>query len=231
MTRVRGKKYQDVAKKVEKRKYPLDEAIKLLKEVSVAKYDATVNMAINLGVDPRRSDQMIRGAVALPGGLGKAVRVLVFAKGEKMSEAQEAGADYVGGEEYIEKIKTDGWLEFDKVIATPDMMGQVGKVARILGPRGLMPNPKVGTVTFQLESAIKEMKMGKATYKTEKAGICHMAVGKVSMEPATLEENIRVVMDAIMKAKPSAAKGTYLKNLTLSSTLSPGIRVELSEFK
>ena len=228
----RGKKYQDAIKKIDTQKrYQLLDALKLLKEINYAKYDATVLIAVNLGVDPKRSDQMVRGGVPLPAGLGKQVRVLVFAKGEKISEATSAGADHVGGEEIIEKIQKENWLEFDKVIATPDMMGKVGKVARILGPRGLMPNPKIGTVTFDLEPAIKELKMGKAIYKVEKAGICHIAAGKISFEPEQLVENIEAILSAIIRAKPATSKGTYLKNVTLSSSLSPGIRLDLNEFK
>ncbi len=207
--------------------YSLSEAIALVKEAAFAKFDETVDLTVRLGVDPRKADQMVRGAVVLPNGLGKNVRVLVFAKGEKAQEAQKAGADYVGGDDLVDKIK-DGWFEFDTAIATPDMMGTVGKIGRILGPRGLMPNPKVGTVTFDVERAVTESKSGKVEYRVEKAGIIHAPVGKVSFDADKLQENIVAMMDALMKAKPSTAKGTYLKKISISSTMGPGVQIDAS---
>ena len=207
--------------------YSLSEAIALVKEAAFAKFDETVDLTVRLGVDPRKADQMVRGAVVLPNGLGKSVRVLVFAKGEKAQEAQKAGADYVGGDDLVDKIK-DGWFEFDTAIATPDMMGTVGKIGRILGPRGLMPNPKVGTVTFDVERAVTESKSGKVEYRVEKAGIIHAPVGKVSFDADKLQENIVAMMDALMKAKPSTAKGTYLKKISISSTMGPGVQIDVS---
>lgn len=222
-----GKKYIEAEKKIQKTKeYSLDEAISLIKETSYVKFDETVDLAINLGVDPKKSDQMVRGSVVLPHGIGKKIRILVFAKGEKEKEALDAGADYVGGEDLIEKIKGD-WLDFDKAVATPDMMSVVGKIGKILGPRGLMPNPKLGTVTFDIAKAVKELKAGKVEYKVEKAGIVHVSVGRVSFGKDALIENIRAVMDSILKAKPTTSKGTYLKQVSISSTMGHGIRVNV----
>jgi len=222
-----GKKHTEAKGKVDREQtYALDEALSLLKDAAHAKFDETVDMAVRLGVDPRKADQMVRGAVVLPNGLGKTVRVVVFAKGEKAQEATAAGADFVGGEDLVEKIK-EGWFEFDTAIATPDMMGTVGKIGRLLGPRGLMPNPKVGTVTFEVGKAVEEAKSGKVEYRVEKAGIIHAPVGKVSFEVEKLQGNVLALMDALIKAKPSTAKGTYLKKVSLSSTMGPGINLDV----
>jgi len=222
----RGKKYLEVRNKVDRNKrYPLEEGIKLVLETARAKFDESVDLAIRLGVDPKKADQMVRGTVVLPNGTGKKVRVLVFAKGQKEKEAIEAGADYVGGEELIEKI-SKGWLEFDKAIATPDMMGSVSKLGKILGPRGLMPNPKVGTVTFDLEKAIKEIKAGKVEFKVEKAGVVHVPVGKASFGFQRLLENIKALLEVIIRAKPPTSKGIYLKSIALSTTMGPGIKID-----
>jgi large subunit ribosomal protein L1 len=207
------------------RRYTLDEACALLKEISFAKFDESVDVAVRLGVNPKHADQMVRGAVVLPNGTGKVNRVLVFAKGDKAAEATEAGADFVGADDLVQKI-TDGWLEFDTVVATPDMMGQVGRLGRVLGPRGLMPNPKVGTVTFEVSKAVREAKAGKVEFRVEKAGIVHALVGKRSFESGKLVENIMALLNTLMKLKPSAAKGTYLKSITVSSTMGPGLRVD-----
>jgi large subunit ribosomal protein L1 len=210
--------------------YGLEEALELLKKGSFAKFDETVDVSVRLGVDPRKADQMIRGAVVLPNGLGKAVRVLVFAKGEKAQEAEAAGADYVGAEDLAEKIQ-GGWFDFDTAIASPDMMGVVGKIGRVLGPRGLMPNPKVGTVTMDVTRAVEEAKSGKVEYRVEKAGIIHAPVGKVSFDVATLKENIMALIDVLIKAKPSTAKGTYLKKVTLASTMGAGINLDIPQLQ
>jgi len=212
------------------KEYTLEEAIDFLKENSFAKFDETVEMAINLGVDPKKSDQVVRGTVVLPHGTGKQVRVLVFAKGEKEKEAEEAGADYVGAEDLIEKIQ-QGWLEFDRVIATPDMMGQVGKLGKILGPRGLMPNSKLGTVTFDVGRAVKEAKGGKIEYRTDKGGVVHVPIGKLSFDREKLVENAMAVLKSIIKAKPPTSKGKYIKKVTLSSTMGPGLKINISELK
>lgn len=224
-----GKKLKEALAKVDRAKsYPLQDGINLVKSTTFTKFDETVDVAVRLGVDPRHADQMVRGAVVLPNGLGKDVRVLVFAKGEKEKEARDAGADYVGAEDLVAKIQ-EGWFDFDTAIATPDMMGVVGKIGKLLGPRGLMPNPKVGTVTFDLARAVKESKSGKVEFRVEKAGIIHAPVGKVSFEGEKLKENILALLDALMKAKPSAAKGTYMKKITISSTMGPGVRLDVSE--
>jgi large subunit ribosomal protein L1 len=224
-----GKRLSKAKENIEREKeYSLVEAIKLLKDAPKVKFDETVDIAVNLGVDPRKSDQMVRGSVSLPHGTGKEVRVLVFAKGEKEKEAQEAGAEHVGGDDLIEKIK-GGWLDFDKTVATPDMMGSVGKIGKILGPRGLMPNPKLGTVTFDVGKAVQDLKAGKVDYRVEKAGIVHALVGKISFSEDALLENARTVMEAIIKAKPSAAKGRYLKRCTISTTMGPGVRVDVAQ--
>ncbi|NOX20862.1 MAG: 50S ribosomal protein L1 [Nitrospirae bacterium] len=221
-----GKKIIEAKKKVERtREYSLEEAVDLVKELAYAKFDESVDLAINLGVDPKKSDQMVRGTVVLPHGTGKEVKVLVFAKGEKEKEAREAGADYVGAEDLVEKIQK-GWLDFDKAVATPDVMSLVGRLGRILGPRGLMPNPKLGTVTFDVAKAVKEIKAGKVEFKVDKGGIVHMPVGKVSFDRDKLIENIQAAIDAVLKAKPAAAKGKYIKRITLSSTMGPGIRID-----
>jgi len=224
-----AKKTKEASGKVDRSKnYLLNDALDLVKSASFAKFDETVDVAVRLGVDPRHADQMVRGAVVLPNGLGKDVRVLVFAKGEKEREAKEAGADYVGGDDLVTKIQ-EGWFEFDTAIATPDMMGVVGKIGKLLGPRGLMPNPKVGTVTFDVGRAVTESKSGKIEFRVEKAGIVHAPVGKVSFEPEKLKGNLLALVDALMKAKPSAAKGTYLKKISISSTMGPGVTLDVSD--
>jgi large subunit ribosomal protein L1 len=209
------------------RLYSLEEAFKMVKAVPVAKFDETVDIAINLGVDPKHADQMIRGAIVLPNGVGRATRVLVFAKGEKEKEAQDAGADHVGGDELAEKIQ-GGWFEFDRVIATPDMMGVVGRLGRVLGPRGLMPNPKLGTVTPNVGDAVREQKAGKVEYRVDKAGIVHCGIGKVSVDDEKLWRNASALIDVIMKAKPASTKGTYMKKIAVSSTMGPGFKVDPS---
>jgi large subunit ribosomal protein L1 len=227
----RGKKYIEAAKKVEREKtYSLTEAAELLKETGTAKFDETADIAIKLGVDPRKADQMVRGTVLLPHGTGKEVKILVFAKGEKEQEARDAGADFVGADDMVEKVK-GGWLDFDKAVATPDMMGVVGKVARVLGPRGLMPNPKVGTVTFDLKETIGDLKKGKVEFKTEKGGILHVPVGRVSFDKEKLCENIQALLDTVNKLKPLSSKGQYLKNVVLSSTMGPGIKIDVAAVK
>ena len=225
----KAKKLSEACSKVDRnRSYSLSEGIELVKQASYVKFDETVDISVRLGVDPRHADQMVRGAVVLPNGLGKTVRVLVFAKGEKEKEARDAGADFVGAEDLVAKIQ-EGWFEFDTAIATPDMMGVVGKIGKLLGPRGLMPNPKVGTVTFDVGRAVKESKSGKVEFRVEKAGIIHAPVGKVSFDGVKLQENILAIMDALMKAKPSAAKGTYMKKISISSTMGPGVRLDTSD--
>ncbi len=212
------------------RLYPVDEAVDLVKGGAYAKFDETVDVAIRLGVDPRKADQMVRGAVVLPNGLGKSVRVLVFAKGEKAQEAEAAGADFVGGDDLVEKIQ-GGWFDFDTAIASPDMMGVVGKIGRLLGPRGLMPNPKTGTVTMDVAKAVEEAKSGKVEYRTEKTGIIHCPVGKVSFDADKLKGNLVALIDVLMKAKPSTAKGTYMKKVSISSTMGAGINIDVPELQ
>ena len=224
----KGKKYKDARAKVEREKnYELDEAIKLLKEASFAQFDEAVDLAVRLGVNPRHADQMVRGTVLLPHGTGRQTKVLVFAKGEKEKEATDAGADFVGAEDLVEKI-TKGWVEFDKAIATPDMMGMVGRIGKILGPRGLMPNPKTGTVTFNISEAVADLKKGKIEFKVDKTGIVHVAVGKISFAAEKLRENIASLIDIIIKLKPSTSKGVYLKGLVLSTTMGTGIKIDSS---
>jgi large subunit ribosomal protein L1 len=220
-----GKKWKTAAALVEPKAYGLQEAVDVLKRASYAKFDETVEMALRLGVDPKRSDQMVRGSAVLPHGTGVKVRILVFAKGEKEIEAREAGADVIGGEELVEKVK-GGWLEFDRAIATPDLMGAVGKLGKLLGPRGLMPNPKTGTVTFEVARAISDIRKGRVEYKVEKAGVLHVRVGKVSFEADKLCENAMAIVDSVIKAKPASSKGRYLKSVTLSSTMGPGIPLD-----
>ncbi|MFA8438933.1 50S ribosomal protein L1 [Pueribacillus sp. YX66] len=221
----KGKKYQDSVKLIDKTKlYDVKEALELVKQTAKANFDETVEIAVRLGVDPRKNDQQIRGAVVLPNGTGKTQRVLVFAKGDKAKEAEAAGADYVGEQDYINKIN-QGWFDFDVIVATPDMMAEVGKLGRVLGPKGLMPNPKTGTVTFEVEKAVKEIKAGKVEYRVDKAGNVHTPIGKVSFETNQLVENFETIMDTLVKAKPSAAKGTYLRNISVSSTMGPGIKI------
>ncbi len=220
-----GKKMHAAAEKVGLQAYSLQEATELVKQVAYAKFDESVDLALRLGVDPKRADQMVRGTAALPHGTGKQVRVLVFAKGEKDQEARDAGADHVGADDMIEKIK-GGWMEFDQAIATPDLMGAVGKLGKILGPRGLMPNPKTGTVTFEVAKAISEIRKGRVEYRVEKAGVVHVPIGKVSFDALRLYENAQVVIEAILKAKPASCKGRYVKSVTMSSTIGPGIQLD-----
>ena len=221
-----GKKYKDAREKVDRDKfYPLDEALTMLKELSFTAFDESVDVAVRLGVNPRHADQMVRGSVLLPHGTGKETRVLVFAKGEKEKEATDAGADFVGSEELVDKI-SKGWLEFDKAIATPDMMGMVGKIGKILGPRGMMPNPKVGTVTFNISDAVSDLKKGKIEFKVDKAGIIHATTGKKSFTAEKLKDNVTALIDALVKLKPSTSKGIYLRGIVLSTTMGPGIKVD-----
>lgn len=221
-----GKKYKAALQTVDRMKrYPIDEAFQLLEGVKVAKFDETVDLAVRLGVDPKQSDQMVRGSVPLPNGLGKELRIIVFAKGEKQKEAREAGANEVGAEELIEKID-GGWLDFDKAVATPDLMGKVSKLGRVLGPRGLMPNPKLGTVTFEVGAAVKELKAGRAEYKLDKEGVIHTVLGKSSFGSEKLKENFKALMESIVKAKPQSSKGVYLRSVTISTTMGPGIKID-----
>ena len=226
-----GKKYADSAKLIDHLKqYDPDEAVKLVVETGKAKFDETVEISCRLGVDPRHADQQVRGAVVLPHGTGRVIRVLVIAKGEKAKEAEAAGADYVGAEEMIAKIQQESWFDFDVCVATPDMMGMVGRIGKILGPKGLMPNPKSGTVTMDITKAIKDIKAGKVEYRLDKTAIIHCPIGKVSFGPEKLKENLTTLMDAINKAKPAAAKGTYVKSVFLSSTMGPSVRVNPLKF-
>lgn len=224
-----AKKYKAALGKYDRtRRYKLDEAMGLVKQIATKKFDETVDAAINLGVDPKHADQVVRGAVVLPHGMGKAVKIAVFAKGDKAREAQEAGADIVGAEDLAEKIQ-GGFMDFDKVLATPDMMGVVGRLGKVLGPRGLMPNPKVGTVSADIAKAVKEQKAGKVEFRVEKAGIVHVPFGKASFEPEKLKANFNAIMEIIYKAKPQTAKGVYVKNVTVSTTMGPGIKLDLAE--
>jgi large subunit ribosomal protein L1 len=224
--KIRSKGYKTVMEKVDRvKRYSLEEGVGLAQQTGRAKFDETVELSIRLGVDPRQADQNVRGTVVLPHGVGKKVRILVFAKGEKEREAQEAGADFVGGDDMIEKIR-EGWLDFDKTVATPDMMGSVGKIGKILGPRGLMPNPKVGTVTFEVGKAVKELKAGKLEFRVDKAGIVHVPVGKVSFGQDKLLDNAKALLGAILRAKPASAKGQFVLGVTLSTTMGPGIKVD-----
>ncbi len=223
----RGKNYRAMSAQFDRtQQYEVPMALELLKKLSFAKFDQTVEVAVNLGVNPRHADQMVRGAVVFPHGLGRSVRVAVFAKGDKAREAEEAGADVVGGEELVNKIKDEGWLEFDKAIATPDMMGLVGRIGRILGPRSLMPNPKVGTVTFDVAKAIAEMKAGRVEFRVDKAGIVHAPIGKLSFDTDKLEGNLMALIETLVRLRPSTAKGIYMKTATLSSTMGPGLRLD-----
>src|SRR2546428_7718191 len=226
-----GKKYNAAAEKIEPgRKYNLEEAVSKVKEIAFAKFDETVELTVWLGVDPRKADQLVRGTIVLPHGLGKSKTVLVIAQGEKIKEAEEAGADFVGGEDMVNKIKSENWLDFDAVVATPDMMRLVGGLGKILGPRGLMPNPKTGTVTFDVKTAVKETKAGKVEYRVDKTGVIHTAVGKVSFEENKIAENARALIEAVVKAKPSTAKGKYMKKVNLASTMSPGVLLDETAF-
>ena len=226
-----GKKYVEAAKLVDRTTfYEPEEAIALAKKTAVAKFDETIEVHIRTGCDGRHADQQIRGAVVLPNGTGKTVKVLVFAKGDKVNEAEAAGADYVGGDELIPKIQNEGWLDFDVVVATPDMMGVVGRLGKVLGPKGLMPNPKAGTVTMDVAKAIKDIKAGKIEYRLDKNNIVHVPVGKASFTDEALQENFKALMDAIVKAKPSALKGQYLRSITLTSTMGPGVKVSVAKF-
>lgn len=226
-----GKKYRAASAKVEPTKqYTLEEAVNLAKTTSYAKFDANIDLAVNLGVDPRQADQNVRGTVLLPHGAGKKVRIVVFAKGDKIAEAQAAGVEFAGGDDLAAKIN-EGWMDFDQVVATPDMMGVVGKLGRVLGPRGLMPNPKLGTVTFDVTKTINELKAGRAEYRVDKAGIAHVPVGKASFDAAKLTDNTRTVLEAIAKAKPASSKGTYLKKITISATMGPGVKIDPTPFR
>ena len=226
----KGKKYLEAVKLIDRSKaYSVAEAVELAKKANYSKFDATVEVAFRLGVDPKKADQQIRGAVVLPNGTGKTQRVLVFAKGEKAKEAEAVGADFVGDTDYINKIQ-QGWFDFDVIVATPDMMGEVGKLGRVLGPKGLMPNPKTGTVTFDVTKAVNEIKAGKVEYRVDKAGNIHAPIGKVSFEDAKLVENFTTVFETLMKVKPSAAKGTYMKNISVTTTMGPAVKVDGSSF-
>ena len=226
----RSKRNSAILEKIDKMQvYPLEDALDLIKGVKTTRFDETVDVAIRLGVDPRKADQMVRGTCALPHGLGKVIRVLVFAKGEKLLEARNAGADYVGGEEYVKKIQEEGWFEFDRVVATPDMMAMVGKLGRILGPRGLMPNPKVGTVTFELTNVILSIKAGQVEFKVDKKGNLHIPVGKASFTTDKLSDNIKTFVNTVVRLKPSTSKGIYLKNISISSTMGPGLKVSVNQ--
>lgn len=226
-----GKRYRAILEKVDTKKvYSIDEAFSLIPQIASARFDETVEVAVRLGVDPRKADQMVRGTVVLPHGTGKPVRVLVFAKGEKAKEAEEAGADYVGAEDLVEKISS-GWLEFDRAVAAPDMMSLVGRLGKILGPRGLMPNPKTGTVTQDVARAVREIKAGKIEYRVDKGGNVHAPIGKVSFGPEKLKENFLALMRSIVRAKPPSSKGTYLKAITISTTMGPGIKIDPLEVR
>ena len=226
-----GKKYVEAAKLVDRMAfYEPDEAISLVKKAAPAKFDETVEVHIRTGCDGRHAEQQIRGAVVLPNGTGKTVRVLVFAKGDKLNEAEAAGADFVGGDELIPKIQNDGWLDFDVVVATPDMMGVVGRLGKVLGPKGLMPNPKAGTVTMDVTKAVKDIKAGKIEYRLDKTNIIHVPIGKVSFTDEALQENFNTLMDAITKARPSAVKGQFLRSITMTSTMGPGVKLNVAKY-
>jgi large subunit ribosomal protein L1 len=230
MSRKSGKKYTAALKQVESKPYALDEAVPLVKKIKFAKFDETVELHLRLGVDPKHADQMVRGTVVLPNGLGKSKKVLVIASGDKLREAQEAGADFVGGDDMVNKIQTENWTGFDAVIATPDMMRGVGKLGKVLGPRGLMPNPKTGTVTTDVANAVKEVKAGKVEFRVDKTGVIHVPVGKVSFDAGKLVENANTLLNAVIKAKPSAAKGKYVQSVTVCSTMGPGVSLDVTPF-
>jgi len=225
-----GKKFQAASKQVESRPYNLSEAVPLVQKIKFAKFDETVELHLRLGVDPKHADQMVRGTIVLPNGLGKSKKVLVIASGDKQREAQEAGADFVGGEDMVTKIQTESWTDFDALIATPDMMRSVGKLGKILGPRGLMPNPKTGTVTQDITNAVREVKAGKVEFRVDKTGVIHVPVGKVSFETGKLLENASSLIQAVIKAKPAAAKGKYVKSVTICSTMGPGVHLDVTTF-
>src|SRR6202451_205283 len=225
-----GKQYQAAQKQVESREYPLDQAVPLLQKIKYAKFDETVELHLRLGVDPKHADQMVRGTVVMPNGLGKSKKVLVIASGDKQREALEAGADFVGGDDMVNKIQTENWTAFDAVIATPDMMRGVGKLGKILGPRGLMPNPKTGTVTVDVANAVREVKAGKVEFRVDKTGVIHVPFGKVSFDSTKLVENATTLLNAVIKAKPSAAKGKYVKSVTVCSTMGPGVPLDVAPF-
>lgn len=227
----KGKSFRSALEKVDRnQRYQLEDSLKLVKEIARAKFDETVDLAIRLGVDPRQADQNIRGTVALPHGMGKTVRVLAFAKGEKEREAQEAGADFIGNDELIKKI-SEGWLDFDKAVATPDMMAAVGRIGKILGPRGLMPNPKTGTVSLDIGKAVREIKAGKLEFRVDKAGIVHVPVGRASFSADQLIDNARMVLQTVIRAKPASAKGNYIKGVTVATTMGPGIKIDLAQIR
>jgi len=230
MARKSGKQYQAAQKQVEAKEYALDQAIPLIKKIKFAKFDETVEVHMRLGVDPKHADQMVRGTVLMPNGLGKSKKVLVIASGDKLREAQEAGADFVGGEDMVNKIQSEGWTDYDAVIATPDMMRSVGKLGKVLGPRGLMPNPKTGTVTVDVAKAIQEIKAGKVEFRVDKTGVIHVPVGKVSFTSQKLVENANTLLQAVVKAKPAAAKGKYMRTATMCSTMGPGVHLDVSPF-
>ena len=226
MARKPGRKYQAALQQIEQRDYSIEQAVPLLQKIRFAKFDETVEVHMRLGVDPKHADQMVRGTVVMPNGLGKSKKVLVIASGDKQREAQEAGADFVGGEDMVNKIQSENWTDFDAVVATPDMMRSVGKLGKILGPRGLMPNPKTGTVTPDVAKAVQEVKAGKVEFRVDKAGIVHCAIGKINFDAAKLAENGHAVIGAVIKAKPAAAKGKYVKKVNLAATMSPGVLID-----
>src|SRR6202161_1053596 len=230
MARKPGKKYQAALKQVEARDYPLTQAVPLLQKIKYAKFDETVEIHMRLGVDPKHADQMVRGTVVMPNGLGKSKKVLVIASGDKQREATEAGADIVGGEDMVNKIQSESWTDFDAVIATPDMMRSVGKLGKVLGPRGLMPNPKTGTVTTDVANAVKEVKAGKVEFRVDKTGVIHVPVGKLSFDSTKLVENANTLLNAVVKAKPSAAKGKYVQSVTVCSTMGPGVTLDVAPY-
>jgi len=232
MGRGRGSKYLEVSKKVDQSQhFTLQEALKLIEETKRAKFDETVEIAVKLGIDPRQASQQVRGAMLFPHGIGKSIRVLVFASGEKVKEAEEAGADYIGSDDLIDKIIKENWLEFDVAVAAPDVMSQVGKLGKVLGPRGLMPSPKVGTVTFDIQKAVKEAKAGRIEFKNDKGGVVHARVGKVSFGLAKLRDNLLVFMDTLLKMKPPSSKGTFIKKIVISNTMGPGIKVDFGNVR
>jgi large subunit ribosomal protein L1 len=230
MAQSQGKKYRSAAQQVERRPYSLEDAVPLVQQVKYAKFDETVELHMRLGVDPKHADQMVRGTVVLPNGLGKSKRVLVIASGDKQREAQQAGADFVGGEDMVARIQQEGWTDFDAVVATPDMMRSVGRLGKILGPRGLMPNPKTGTVTMDVERAVKEVKAGKVEFRVDKTGVLHVPVGKVSFQRDKLLENAQTLIQAVLRAKPAAAKGKYVRSATICSTMGPGVSLDVTPF-